>query len=172
MPATDPRIRVLTDQFVADLTEVIHEAALEAAREALEGAGATARPKRGRKRLTVRRAAKPGRTKRVRKVLPRKGDRVSGGRQRRSAQDVDDIAGAVHACVRANPGSSVGEIGEALKLTTKALRLPIQKLLLDGKLRTEGEKRGTRYFAGTGGARKEAPRKTTGKKRATRKASR
>ena len=80
------------------------------------------------------------------------------------------MAADILAHVRANPGQGVEEIGAALGLTSKELRRPVTMLTQADKLRSEGRKRGTRYFAG-GGRRKKASRKT-GRRKATRRATR
>mgnify|MGYP001329832984 CR=1 FL=1 len=88
---------------------------------------------------------------------------------RRSSADLEATAGKVLAYVRSNAGQRLEEIGKGLRTATAGLKRPIQGLLAAGKLRTEGQKRGTRYFAGGRGKRK-AKRKTT--RRAGRKLSR
>lgn len=69
----------------------------------------------------------------------------------------------------------MSEIGAALGATTKDLRLPLQKLLADGKVKTKGQKRGTRYHAGGAGrpvaTKKKATRKKATRKKAARKKS-
>ncbi|MCP3920806.1 MAG: hypothetical protein GY711_35210 [bacterium] len=78
--------------------------------------------------------------------------------------------GLVIGFVRDNQGCSVTEVAASLKLSTKDLRLPILKLVESGKLRTTGQRRGTRYHTGSGRrTTKKATRKTT--KRATRRKS-
>jgi len=77
---------------------------------------------------------------------------------------VDATAAKVLAHVRANPGQNVGEIRAALGASSKELQLPVQKLIAAKSLRTTGQRRGTRYFAGgRGGAKKKAGRR--GKRR-------
>jgi hypothetical protein len=57
-------------------------------------------------------------------------------------------------------------MGAALDMTPKEMRLPILKLLADKKLKTTGQRRGTKYHAGgRGTAKKQKP----AKKRATKK---
>jgi len=66
--------------------------------------------------------------------------------------------------VKANAGHRLEEIGRALKTDTAILKRPIANLLAAKKLRTEGKKRGTMYFAGRkrggagGGGRKSKTR--------------
>jgi hypothetical protein len=71
--------------------------------------------------------------------------------------------GKVLAYVRANPGQRLEEIGRGLRTDTAGLKRPIQVLVADGKLRTEGQKRGTKYFEGGGGRRKAKAAKKAGK---------
>ncbi len=94
---------------------------------------------------------------------------ASGGeRVRRSAEDLDALAASVHAEVQSNPGLRVEEISAAIGVPSKELKRPVQMLLADGKLRTEGQKRGTQYFAaGSGAGRSEGKRSS--KKRRTRR---
>jgi hypothetical protein len=81
----------------------------------------------------------------------------------------------VLAYVRANNGQRLEEIGRGLRTDTAGLKRPIQRLVADGQLRTKGQKRGTRYFAGGGGRRKAKAAKQVGRKagrRVARKAGR
>jgi len=164
----DTHLRDLVDRFVADLTQRVHEQALETVRAAL---GDTAAPKRrgpGRPRKAG--ASKVGRPRKAaaRKVgRPRKAAARKGGR--RSAEDVAALGETLLAHIKANAGQRLEEIGRALRMATKELKRPISNLLEAGALRTEGQKRGTRYFAGSGGG---AKRKAAGKKKAGKKAGR
>jgi predicted transcriptional regulator len=55
---------------------------------------------------------------------------------------------AVHAAIKAKPGSSVEQLGKSLGMQTKQLALPIRKLLAAKQVKTKGQRRGTRYFVG------------------------
>jgi len=149
----DPQLRALVDQFVADLTARVHEEALATVRAAL-GEAPAPRARAARKP----RKAGPGR--------PRKAAARKGGR--RSAQDVAAVGETVLAHIKANAGQRLEEIGRALGVATKELKRPIANLLEAGALRTEGQKRGTRYFAGSGRATK---RKTKSKKKVAKRAT-
>jgi hypothetical protein len=96
---------------------------------------------------------------------------------------VEEVAEQVLGYVRAHPGSRLEEIGRGLGMDTAGLKLPVKELMGSGRLRTEGQKRGTKYFAGGkaagakvkakaagGKARKVAPAKAG--KRGKRKAMR
>ena len=67
-----------------------------------------------------------------------------GRRAGRSSADVEKVAAQVLAYAKANAGHRLEEMGGGLKADTVDLRGPIQVLLAAGKLRTEGQKRGTK----------------------------
>ncbi|MCP3920043.1 MAG: hypothetical protein GY711_31320 [bacterium] len=147
----EARIRDSVDAFVAELTDLVRDAALESVHEALTGTSASAT------RRSSSPTRKPSSTPRTAKV--RRGSR-------RSAGDVEATQRAVVDYVRANKGCSVTDIASATGLSTKDLQLPMRKLVADGKLRTTGQRRGTRYLTSRGGG---APKKTA--KKATRRKS-
>jgi hypothetical protein len=100
-----------------------------------------------------------------------------GKRIRRSAADLEKIGMRVLAHVKSNAGQRLEQIGKALRTDTAILKRPIANLLAAKKLRTEGRKRGTMYFAGGGRGGSKALRKKAkvrGRRRAkrNRKASR
>jgi len=145
------------EAFVNDLSNLVKIAALESVAQAL-GGDAGAAPKRrgpGRPRGSAKRAA---------------GAPSANGRRKRgkrSSSDVDATSQKVLSHVRAHPGQRIDEIGSALGASSKELRLPVQKLIGAKSLRTTGQRRGTRYFAGGGrGAAKAARGSRRGKRRA------
>ena len=143
--STQDQLQACVDNFVAELSVIVQQATVEQIQEAI-GAGLAA---------PLKHRAFGGPTKRV----------------RRSTENVEAVGGKVAAYVASNPGCAVGDIAGALGLTSKQVRLPIQKLLADGALRTTGQRRGTRYHsakkAGGSGAAARKPRAV--KKKATRK---
>jgi hypothetical protein len=141
-------LRARVDAFVADLSQLIREEALDAVRQAL-GASAAPAPRRTRKAAPV---ARKGR-----------------GRSRRSSADLESLASALQSHVKSNPGQRLEQIGAAMGIDTKELKRPVQLLLGAGSLRTEGQRRGTKYFAG-GGSRRGS--KARGSKRGRRKTAR
>ena len=148
------QIQQLVDEFVSQLSVLVHQSALDVVREALGDSSAPAR-RRG-----------PGRPAKAKAAAPR---RKTAKRGRRSAGEVEALGGVVLAHVRANPGHRLEEMGRAMSMPTKELKRPIAKLLEAGSLRTEGQRRGTKYF--TGGRKAAAgAKKKPGRKRATRKA--
>lgn len=48
--------------------------------------------------------------------------------------------------VRANPGLRIEEINKQTGTTTKELMLPVRRLIMAGRIKTQGELRSTRYF--------------------------
>jgi len=59
---------------------------------------------------------------------------------------------AVLEFIASRPGSRCEDIAAAIGADTKAVSPVLKDLKADGKVRTEGQARGTRYFAGNGGA--------------------
>ena len=157
----DSEIRARIDTFAAELGTLVRQAAVEAVRGAL-GDG-TAVPRRrgpGRPRnATVPAKRGPGRP-------PKAGKARRGRRGRRSSEDVQATAERVQAHVRANPGQRMEEISAALKMATGELTLPVSKLMAAGSLRTEGQRRGTRYYAsGAGSGAAKGPGTKAGRRR-------
>ena len=135
---TEKQVQDRVQSFVNELTGLIRQAGLEAVQEAMGGAAAPKR--RGRPRKTKKAPAR-------RKAVKRKAKKT-GKRTKRSGAQVEAIAARVLAHVKKKPGQSVTEIAKTLRRTPKDLQLPIQKLIAGKKLRTTGQRRGTKYFAG------------------------
>jgi hypothetical protein len=148
---TSPDIRSLIESFTSDLSTVMRRAALEEVQARLTLVIGDVAPKRrgpGRPRATAA-AAVPQKKK----------------RGKRTAADLAGVGDALLAHVKANPGARGEQIAAALGTDVETMRLPMQKLIAEKKVRTEGERRGTRYFAGAGKA-KRAGRKAKPARRA------
>jgi hypothetical protein len=70
-----------------------------------------------------------------------------GATGRRSPVDFERMSASLLAYVTRNSGQRGEQIAEALGTDTKTMRLPMQRLIAEGQVRTTGERRGTRYFA-------------------------
>ena len=172
-PNIDSQIRDRVDAFVSELTELVRAAAFESVHEVLAGVGLAAPAKRG-----PGRPAKNAGRKATRAAAPTAASRSaiattsSGGKRvRRSADDLASASSAILDVVKANPGIRSEDIRKTLGVEAKDIQRPVSMLLAEGKLRSEGEKRGTRYFAGGGRsvAAKKTSKKRGGKKRTTKK---
>jgi hypothetical protein len=94
-----------------------------------------------------------------------------GKRIRRTAAALEQDMEQLQAYVVAHPGLRLEEISVGMGVDSKNLKRPVTLLLAGKRLRKEGERRGTRYFAsGTGGAAKRGTK--TAKKRARKKVTR
>lgn len=71
-----------------------------------------------------------------------------GRRHKRTPAEIEELGDQIVAYVRANPGQNMSEIADHFGSTPKELSLPVKRLKASGKLRTEGQRRATRYFAG------------------------
>ena len=129
----DQEIQSRIESFLAELSALVKRSAVEAVQLALATDGTVRRRGPGRPRGSGRRG--PGRP-----------PKAGGKRAKRSSEDVEAMAARVLAQVRSKQGQRLEELGRAMKLPTKGLKLPIQKLLAAKKLKTKGRKRGTQYF--------------------------
>jgi hypothetical protein len=133
----EQQINQRVQSFVAEITELARRQALETLSSALAGAGL----------LTGRgRAGRNGAGRRGRAALAAS----AGGR--RSPDQIEATCEALLGQIGANPGQRIEQIGSAIGMRTKDLALPIRKLLAQKQIRTEGQRRATRYFPGGGGA--------------------
>jgi len=132
----DSLLRARIEAFTNELSTLVRQAALEAVSQALGGMVATP-AKRGPRGPAKSAGAAP-----AAKPAARKGKRA-----KRTPEDVEKMGEAVVAYVAKNPGQSVEQIGKALGASTKDLALPIIRMIEAKKLKTKGQRRGTRYFA-------------------------
>lgn len=140
--ANTPSVDSLVAQFVSDLTTLVRRSALEQVLASLGGDAAPVRRGPGRPKGSGRpAAAKPTKT---------------GGRIRRSPEDLQAFSAALLAHVKANPGQRGEQIAAALRTDVKTMRGPMHALIAAKQVRTEGQRRGMTYFAGGGGAKAAA----------------
>jgi len=161
-------IRSRTEAFVASLTLLIRQSALEAASAALGGESPVAAPapvaaKRGRGR--PRKAAAPAPAAKVPAAKATKPapaakagpapkapaskkaaapKRAAG--EKRPPGELAKLTEKLGEYIKANPGLRIESIGKALGTPTRELNLPIKKLLKAKRIRSEGQKRATEYF--------------------------
>jgi hypothetical protein len=121
------QVNARVEAFVAEITELARAAAYQALSGALEHTPTAS----GRGATAVLRGRKGG---------------------KRTADEIAQMAGAFLAYVSANPGQRMEHIAKELGLATPELTLPVKKLLADGKLRVEGQKRATQYHPADGGS--------------------
>jgi len=130
----DSALRARIEAFTSDLSTLVKQAALEAVSQALGGA-VTAPAKRG-----------PGGPAKATSAAPSAKPARKGKRAKRTPEDVAKMGEAVVAYVAKNPGQSVEQIGKAIGASTKDLALPVIRMIEAKKLKTKGQRRGTRYF--------------------------
>ncbi|MBK8995179.1 MAG: DNA-binding protein [Myxococcales bacterium] len=120
-------IRARVEVFVAEISELVRRAALDAVADAL-GEKPSAAPKR---RAKTAKAPKP-----------------AGRGSKRSATELESLSDGILRFVAEHPGSGAAQIAAALKVSTKDLVLPMKKLGASGALFSKGQKRATKYFRG------------------------
>lgn len=127
----DARLREEIERFTANVTLILQDAVNDAITDALGGRhrGPTAKKTTGKKAKSALASKKPGRKKRV----------------RRSAEDLERIAGRILLQLGKKQDQGIEEIGAALKISTKDLTRPMQMLVDDKKVRKSGNRRSTRY---------------------------
>jgi hypothetical protein len=144
MNTVENEIQKKIETFVKELDLLIRKSTLEALRNVLE-AGGTSAPARGRARAPRAPAARPAR------------------RGRRPAAAVAAASETIAAHVRANDGQSVSEIASATRTALPVAKKALASLVRSGTVKKTGQKRGTRYHAGSGRARPAAVKKTAGR---------
>jgi hypothetical protein len=134
------QISKLVDEFVSQVAQLARKAAMDTLSSALGGAvpalgNGAGRGGRGRGRLG--RIAAPAASR-----LPKGAKRPPG--------EISQLKDRVFDHITSNPGQRIEQINKELGTSTRELSLPLKKLIGDGAVRTEGEKRATTYFPGDG----------------------
>jgi hypothetical protein len=76
-------------------------------------------------------------------------ERRASGR-RRGADEVAGLAERLYTAVCANPGAAMSTLSTQVGESPRALNRPAMQLRRSGRLRTVGQRQGTRYFPMTG----------------------
>ena len=175
MPNIEDEIRSKTEAFIANLTVLIKRAALESVSAALGGAAVATvaapaqvaaqrgrgRPKKIATPAPVAKAAPatpatkaPVAAKATKAapaaILPPQGaglQEAAAFGEKRPPAELAKLTEKLGEYIKAHPGLRIEPIGKALGTPTKELSLPIKKLLAAKKIRSEGQKRATEYFA-------------------------
>ena len=130
MSNIDDEVRDAVESFVEQLKGLIQRAALESVQTALTGGNPTSL--RGSKRPLRRVAAEATRYEAISK---------------RSPAELAALIKKLHGHIAKHPGLRIEKISSGLGLPTKALVLPVKRLISERKVTTKGQKRATVYFA-------------------------
>lgn len=122
-------IKALVDNFVADLSELAKRIAIEHLKTAFAAGTqvATSAP-----RSAPRPAPRPA-------PAPR-------SRARRGQREIAALQGKLLATIAEQPGRRAEDLGSALGTKTAQIAQPLRRLVVERLVRTEGARRGTRYF--------------------------
>jgi hypothetical protein len=122
-------IQALVDNFVADLSDLAKRIAIEQLKVAF-GAGAKLAGTKLVPTSLARPASKPARASRA----------------RRDQREIEVLRGKLLAAITAQPGQRAEDISAGLGTRTVEIAQPLRRLVADRLVRTEGARRGTRYF--------------------------
>ena len=141
MSNLEQEIQERTEAFAQELAELVKRAALESISQALAGGSVSASGGRGRRGTATRGAATraapaPRATASARR---RKGEK-------RSPEQLEELTSQLVSEIKREGGRGIEAIAKAMNVSTKELALPIRKLNEEGKIKTKGQKRATKYF--------------------------
>jgi len=148
----NPKMTELVDGFVEQVASAARQAAttmLEAAVAAANEAARSALAKRGTHAptatslaMTPSAPARPAAP--TASTTTRPAPRARG--EKRPSDQIAQLQSRVRDFIRVHPGLRIEEINDVLGTKTRDLALPLRKLIADGVVRIEGEKRSTRYY--------------------------
>lgn len=124
MPTLDNEIRSRVESFVAEISSLIRQAALDAAVDALRGQGTGSY-------TGAKRGPKPG--------------KKQGGRIRRTEAQIQQTMSKVLSFVESHAGSRAEEIRTALNLTAPQTADSLKRLVAEKSLKSKGQRRATAY---------------------------
>ena len=130
MSKIDEEVREAVEAFVEQLKGLIQRAALESVQTALNGGHSSSR--RGATRPVAQSAL---------------GSERYEATAKRSPAELAALIKKLHSHIAKHPGQRIEKIGAGLGVPTKALVLPVKRLISEKKVTTKGQKRATTYFA-------------------------
>jgi hypothetical protein len=135
-------IQALVDNFVAELSELAKRIAIDQIKVAFD-VGANLLPGASAKlsaRVGTRPSARTG--PKLAAAAP-----VHTGRARRGQHEIEALRDRLLAAIAEQPGRRTEDLNAALGTRTTQIAQPLRRLVVDKLVRTEGARRGTRYFA-------------------------
>jgi len=130
MSNIDDELLEAVEAFVGQLKGLIQRAALESVQSALNGGSPSSR--RGSKRSLSRASGVP---------------QAHEANSKRTPAELAALIKRLHHHIAKHPGLRIEKIGSGLGLPTKALVLPVKRLISERKVTTKGQRRATVYFA-------------------------
>jgi hypothetical protein len=130
MSKIDEELREAVEAFVEQLKGLIQRSALESVQTALNGGHSA--PRRGATRSVAQ---------------PALGSERYEASAKRSPAELAALIKKLHSHIVKHPGQRIEKIGAGLGVPTKALVLPVKRLVSEKKVITKGQKRATTYFA-------------------------
>lgn len=125
------KIQALIDSFVADLGELAKQIALEQLKTAFGSVKLAPLPPPSSYASSASSASAAARRSRA----------------RRGQHEIEALRNKLLTVISDNPGCRAEEINSALGTRTPQIAQPLRKLVAERLVRTEGARRGTRYFA-------------------------
>ncbi|HZJ66931.1 MAG TPA: hypothetical protein VFD36_25665 [Kofleriaceae bacterium] len=126
----------MVDNFVADLSELAKRIAITQLKTAFGAGAKLAGTKLGSVKLP--------------QLAPPAPKQSRGNRARRGQREIEALRGKLMAAIAEQPGRRAEDISAALGTRTAEIAQPLRRLVAERLVRTEGARRGTRYFsAGT-----------------------
>lgn len=130
MSQIDNQIRARIEEFVADLSQLVRDSAVEAAVAALKGSAGQ------------RSSAPSSKTKKSR-VVTGGGGRRTG--KRRSPREIERTLKTVADHIKKNPSQRAEDIRKALKLSPAETGDALKRLVENKSIKSKGERRQTTY---------------------------
>ncbi|HEX3759059.1 MAG TPA: helix-turn-helix domain-containing protein [Kofleriaceae bacterium] len=127
------KIQALIDSFVADLGEIAKQIALEQLKTAFGSVKLAPLPPSSFSASASSGSSSSAAARR--------------GRGRRAQHEIEALRGRLLTVISDNPGCRAEDINSALGTRTPQIAQPLRRLVADRLVRTEGARRGTRYFA-------------------------
>jgi hypothetical protein len=129
------KIQALIDSFVADLGEIAKQIALEQLKTAFGSVKLAPLPRASSSASSSALSAASGSYTGARQ-----------GRARRGQHEIEALRSKLLSVIADNPGCRAEEINSALGTRTTQIAQPLRKLVAERLVRTEGARRGTRYY--------------------------
>jgi hypothetical protein len=127
------KIQALIDSFVADLGEIAKQIALEQLKTAFGSVKLAPLPPPSSSSYSSSASSSSSAARR--------------NRARRGQHEIEALRERLLTVISDNPGCRAEDINSALGTRTPQIAQPLRKLVAERMVRTEGARRGTRYFA-------------------------